>query len=249
MFPTGNQKQGVVQATGISPLNCFSSWPRIHFGCTRSLVVIFVERLRRTTQHLLASCSCSKTRASGGTYAWKRSTLSIRKPGTTSPRRSRKLQWSCWTNTGVRWFGMILVTWKAQEERTRRSCFHDGASLHFLPHVSEGRYRVVRGERQQRQGTGRRASGAIFYCAFCGNKSLTKEMSCVVNMQYDHCVSTSVAFVAEAPPFGPRRSFLEAMVMANNAQKPCGRTSVRRPKWQYNGQARRHLERVVQGRC
>ena len=144
---------------------------------------------------------------------------------------------------------MILVTWKDQEDRTRRSCFHDGASLHFLPHVSEGRYRVVRGERQQPQGTGRRASGAIFRCAFCGNKSLTKEMSCVVPVQYDPCVSTCVAFVAEPLPFGPRRTFLEAMEMANNARKPCGTTSVRRPKWQYNRQARGHLERVVQGRC
>ena len=60
-------------------------------GCTRSNAVIFVERLRRPSQHLLASCSCRKTRASGGTEEWKRWTLSIRKPGTTSPTRSRKL--------------------------------------------------------------------------------------------------------------------------------------------------------------
>ena len=102
------------------------------------------------------------------------------------------------------------MTWKPQEERARRSCFHDGASLHFLPHVSEGPYRVVLGERQRPEGTGRRASGAIFHCAFCGNKSLTKDMSCEVTMQYDpcvsasvvdHCVSTCVAFVADSPPF------------------------------------------------
>ena len=84
---------------------------------------------------------------------------------------------------------------------------------------------------------------------FVETKSQTKKMSCVVTRQYDHCVSTCVVFVAESPPFGPRRTFLEAMVMANNAHKPCGRTSVRRPRWQYNGQARGDLERVVQGRC
>ena len=83
---------------------------------------------------------------------------------------------------------------------------------------------MVLGERQQPQGIGRRASGAIFHCAFYGNKSQTKEMSCVVTMQYDHYVGSCVAFVAEAPSFGPRRTFLEAMVMANNAQRPCGRT-------------------------
>ena len=142
------------------------------------------------------------------------------------------------------------MTWKTQEERARLSCLHDCASLHCLPHVSEGRYLVVLGERQQPQGTGRSASGAIIYCALCGNKSQTKETSCVVTTQYDPCVSASVVFVAEAPPFGPRRTFLEAMVMANNAHKQCGRTrSVRRPKWQYKRQARGHLERVVQGRC
>ena len=64
--------------------------------------------------------------------------------------------------------------------------------------VSEGRHRVVLGKRQQPQGTGRRTSGAIILCAFCGNKCHAKEMSCVVTMQYDNCVSTCVVFVAEA---------------------------------------------------
>ena len=79
-------------------------------------------------------------------------------------------------------------------EASRGAC----ASLHCLPRVSEGRYRVVLGKRQQPQGTGRRTSGAIILCAFCGNKCHAKEMSCVVTMQYDNCVSACVAFVAEA---------------------------------------------------
>ena len=36
---------------------------------------------------------------------------------------------------------------------------------------------------------------------FCGNKSQTKQMCCVVTLQYDHCVSTCAVFVAEAPAF------------------------------------------------
>ena len=70
------------------------------------------------------------------------------------------------------------------------------------------------------KGIGRKTTGTSIHGAFCGGKSKTQEMSCVVTVQYGRITDTCMMFMTEVATLRPCKHFLDALIMANNAHEP-----------------------------